>query len=548
MKILVTDGGYTHTLGIIRTLAKAGHTVDCIGEQRCLASFSRYTNRVSYLLRDFNESKIDRFIAFLSVEKYDILIPVGAVSVEFISKNIRTIQQMVKVALPERESVLLALSKRETAKLAERCQVPVPKIYNFSPQKLAEPADFSRIRYPVVVKASNEIGKSPPRYANNRCELDMALEAFKHDPQPIVQQKITGEAYGFFALYKGGEIQSFFMHRRIRENPPTGGASVCAESVFEIRLYEYGKRLLDALNWNGVAMVEFKRSNNGEFYLIEINPKFWGSLDLAIAAGVDFPNLLVGLFDNESCRKSPKYKVGLRFHWPLDGDLGYILDRPASTHKILRDLFSPNVKTNISACDPLPHVFTLIKNCIRNILKWSRLKLFVSRILSIGAKNAAIRTLTELTGLPFMPHCEIDGGLAVGMQPTKLGFKLLKILGYNCVLSLRSEFDERSILAPGSELLVVPIDEYCAPTVEQIETGVEFIASRIQCGKRVYVHCREGVSRAPLFAAAYLIKKRRIPVHQVIDAISTVRPYVCILENQMSVLKLYEEKMLKSHV
>jgi predicted ATP-grasp superfamily ATP-dependent carboligase len=49
------------------------------------------------------------------------------------------------------------------------------------------------------------------------------------------------------------------MHRRVREWPPTGGASAAAESVPHAPALEHaGTRLLDALEWHGVAMVEFK--------------------------------------------------------------------------------------------------------------------------------------------------------------------------------------------------------------------------------------------------------------------------------------------------
>ena len=62
-KILVTDGGYSHTLEIIRSLSKKGNKVDCIGHHYCLASFSRSLNKVSFSQSLFNEKykKIFKF-------------------------------------------------------------------------------------------------------------------------------------------------------------------------------------------------------------------------------------------------------------------------------------------------------------------------------------------------------------------------------------------------------------------------------------------------------------------------------------------------------
>src|SRR6185503_13112360 len=83
--------------------------------------------------------------------------------------------------------------------------------------------------------------------------------------------------------------------RRIREKPPSGGVSVYCESIAIPQDLEASSGLLlNRLGWNGVAMVEFKLDREaGKAYLMEINGRFWGSLQLAVDAGVDFPRLLV---------------------------------------------------------------------------------------------------------------------------------------------------------------------------------------------------------------------------------------------------------------
>ena len=89
------------------------------------------------------------------------------------------------------------------------------------------------------------------------------------------------------------------MHRRLHEVPSTGGPSSMASSYRDPELERLGKQILTATCWTGVAMVEFKKNeSDGRYYLLEVNPKFWGSLDLSIAAGVDFPRLLLELLVN----------------------------------------------------------------------------------------------------------------------------------------------------------------------------------------------------------------------------------------------------------
>ena len=74
-----------------------------------------------------------------------------------------------------------------------------------------------------------------------------------------------------------------------------------------------GKKILDELKWEGVAMVEFKKDNStGMYNLMEINAKFWGSLDLALVCGADFPGLMIdSALGKEIVPWTYKYK---RFH------------------------------------------------------------------------------------------------------------------------------------------------------------------------------------------------------------------------------------------
>jgi predicted ATP-grasp superfamily ATP-dependent carboligase len=109
-------------------------------------------------------------------------------------------------------------------------------------------------------------------------------------------------------------------------------------------LERYARTLLDAVQWHGVAMVEFRQTPAGEYYLMEINTRFWGSLQLAIDAGVDFPALLLRACEGETIAEQPPlYKIGQRLRWILgDIDSLYIfLKRPYSLRQRLREFFTP---------------------------------------------------------------------------------------------------------------------------------------------------------------------------------------------------------------
>ncbi len=120
----------------------------------------------------------------------------------------------------------------------------------------------------------------------------------KHGPV-ILQEWIEGTGIGAsFIFSKYHKVVAFFGHRRILERFPDGGPSVIAESYLYPDALKNGARLLKALNWQGVAMVEFRLKHDGKLYFMELNPRFWGTLPLAIASGVDFPRLLVEYYNS----------------------------------------------------------------------------------------------------------------------------------------------------------------------------------------------------------------------------------------------------------
>src|SRR5205814_8127815 len=117
-----------------------------------------------------------------------------------------------------------------------------------------------------------------------------------------------------------------FPPRRLRERPRAGGASVLSESLdVDPRLREFALRLLAPIGWHGVAMMEYKQDRrSGEFVLMEVNGRFWGSLELAVAAGVDFPALWTGLLRGRRVEASGSYETGVTSRW-LWGDVKRML-------------------------------------------------------------------------------------------------------------------------------------------------------------------------------------------------------------------------------
>ncbi|GFO69227.1 hypothetical protein GMLC_28060 [Geomonas limicola] len=109
---------------------------------------------------------------------------------------------------------------------------------------------------------------------------------------PQVEERIYGEGWGCSALYWHGQPITFFCHRRLREKIATGGTSTFRESAHNEQLVQFTAALLGKIGWHGLAMVEYKVCPiTGKIWFIEVNPRLWGSIPLAISAGAEFPYL-----------------------------------------------------------------------------------------------------------------------------------------------------------------------------------------------------------------------------------------------------------------
>lgn len=349
MKIFVTDANYKHALGAIRSLGSHGFEV-VAGSHFTNAQgfYSKYASGKVVYPNPRDEQKFVNFMLdYVKNNKIDVLLPIGYITTVVLSKNKEKFDPYVKIPVADWLSMEKASNKDQTMALAKSIGVDVPKSYN-SIEEIEH--------YPVVVKGIKESGHI--QYVNSAKELSKI-----NTHEAIIQEYIQGEGYGFFALFDHGQPLAYFMHKRRREYPITGGASTSAVSIYDEKLKETGLKLLKALNWHGIAMVEFKKdAKSGVFKLMEINPKFWGSLDLAIASRVDFPYLAVKMALGEQFKPVEKYLIGLKYRWLFPDDTVRLWAKPSDIGIYLADFWG-GTKGNIWLKDLKPNFIQLKQTC-----------------------------------------------------------------------------------------------------------------------------------------------------------------------------------------
>lgn len=334
MPVLVTDGDQRAALAVVRSLGSAGYLPYVVAQSRNLAEASRFSRGSGAVPDPLTDP--DGFLAELHrlIDRWGIrvIIPVTEPSMLAVLAN-REMFGDVIIPAPDLGRFREISNKQLLLEVAPQFGIPVPEQHALLRRSDPLPPD---LKYPVVAKPARSVAEAKGRavktgviHASNRPELEEKLRSFPDQAWPLMlQQRIVGPGIGVFLLEWNGNTIAAFSHKRIREKPPAGGVSVYRESIpLDPALLERSRKLVRHFGWSGVAMVEYKvEESTGTPYLMEVNGRFWGSLQLAIDAGVDFPRLLVDLATGGDPEPVMAYRHGIRSRWWW-GDVDHLLLR-----------------------------------------------------------------------------------------------------------------------------------------------------------------------------------------------------------------------------
>lgn len=333
-RVLILDGMWNKTLAAVRSLGKKGFSL-AVGEWTKFAPalFSKYcSKKIVYPSPKFSP---DKFIGWLMEElktnKYDMILPGELETQLLIVKNREEIEKYTRLPFADYKLTSNIHDKAWLMKMAESRGFPCPKTFFARDPEMTE-SFINSLDYPVVIKPRNSSGSRGIVYINHPFDLPAAYrKVHKRFPYPLIQEFIpNGGAYGVGALFNfNSEPNSAFVYKRVREYPLSGGPSTLRESVLNKEIKDMAISLLKSLAWTGVAMVEFRvDSRDGSPKLMEINPRLWGSLQLAILSGIDFPFLLYKLAMDGKVEPVNSYKVGVKCRCLIPGDIMHFLTNP----------------------------------------------------------------------------------------------------------------------------------------------------------------------------------------------------------------------------
>ncbi|RPI57489.1 MAG: hypothetical protein EHM55_01625 [Acidobacteria bacterium] len=329
-RVLVLDGHTNQALACVRSLAQAAHEVLVGSEWRLpLAAWSRFC-RGTFHVRAQTAESFSAIREWAESEKVEIVLPLTERSCRLCNHTRAEWERGgITIACGPDAMLMLAFDKAATVHLASACGVAIPQT-RFPESDEECVASAVALGWPCVVKprfSHSWDGRTflPDRGCAYASEVDALRKAVTLRRQagawPMIQACVAGTGRGVFALCDRGRVVAWFAHERLRDVQPTGSGSSLRRSIaLDDRLRQPAARLLAAMEWHGPAMVEFRDDGGSTPVLMEVNGRFWNSLQLAVDAGVDFPRMWIDLLTGGSVPPVSSYTEGVTSRW-LWGDV-----------------------------------------------------------------------------------------------------------------------------------------------------------------------------------------------------------------------------------
>ena len=318
--VLVTSGETRMALAICRVLSSNGYRVFA-GSNRpfSMTAASRHCAGSMVYASPFTKQHefIENINNFAKKNNIGILLPVLEETFT-IAKNRTHLGKSMALAIPEYSGILAVHDKGNLAVLGSKLGILVPNTLELG-ALLSGQSSLSSLTFPVLLKPKQGGGGwGMEKFASADTLLDFIQKQKIHPERYIVQEILEGRQVCACALYQNGTFLGGDAYRPLHSWPLGCGQATIRETVFHDQALLSLRTLLDHLGWHGVCEADFLVDSTGKAWLLDVNPRFWGSLGHNIDAGVPYP-----LYYCKMCEgvpfSLPPARAGTRTGW-LGGD------------------------------------------------------------------------------------------------------------------------------------------------------------------------------------------------------------------------------------
>jgi len=318
-KALVLGDDTRSFLAIVRSLGRRGITLHAAPINfYSVALRSRFIKKIHALHPPFDSGAewVSSLEELVRKENYDLVIPCSDRMLLPLHHNRHRFVGLTRLAIPATDHTDILFDKLRTRELA--ASLGINLAHSIRPNQSFDAAEvFTRLGAPVVVKPRCSVRatvlqrQEQVRIVATPEELGAAI-AGREPSGYFFEAFFPGTGLGLSVLADRGVILQSFQHHRVHQAPRGGSSAYRVSAPIHGDLFAACRKVISHLNYTGVAMFEFRRdSATGNWVLLEVNARPWGSMPLPVALGVDFPFAWYQLLTTSERVPQQSYRAGI---------------------------------------------------------------------------------------------------------------------------------------------------------------------------------------------------------------------------------------------
>lgn len=332
LRVLVMDGGGKQTLAMVHGLKEIGCYVAVLCNTKmdtCYVSNKPDEKIVNPSLLSRDEEALKTLLDIIIKGKFDVLMPIGELSTNFVTDHEATLAKYVRLACAPRETYIKAFNKQTTFDQAMKSGIPCP----YTRRSDQDIEDFlGKCRFPIIIKPRQGLGSIGFHKFEKKEDFWPYMKEKNLDPDNFVVQELVAFenriGTNLFVDQKGNICTSYAVNV-LRWFPVDAGAGVLIVTMDAHEVLRYAGKLLQDLGWKGFANVAFMvDKETGEPRLLEINGRIPASVKMAYICGCNISRQFLEMaYDEDVIRYPENDKFGMYIRH-LDTDLAWFLKSP----------------------------------------------------------------------------------------------------------------------------------------------------------------------------------------------------------------------------
>jgi glutathione synthase/RimK-type ligase-like ATP-grasp enzyme len=359
LNVLIPDGNSTWALTVINCLAhNSSYKLFVLSDKkRTPAKFSKHTSYYKYYKKTSDETWLEIISKEVEDQNISIIIPIAEDEFRFFINNSHRLPKSVNIiALPEINNFETAIYKHKLSAFLKAHNLPHPKYQYINDFESYSNEEFL-LQFPVLIKPLHDKGGDGILKFDSKKTLDKYLKKHSNFTELFIQEYIKGYDIDCSVLCLNGEI---IIHT-IQKGNLRGHSSFAPQLGFDFlnndAVLGVTKQLMEALNWSGVAHIDLRYDEQtNDYKIIEINARFWGSVEGSKFAGVNFPDLAIQLAMNNSIEPTQFNEIE---YMRLKGVLKSIKRKPSFLFK--KQFLLNNTETKSFLNDPIPTCYRFVE-------------------------------------------------------------------------------------------------------------------------------------------------------------------------------------------